>query len=554
VTVSPLPRKRVGIFPRSAFQSQNRLLVSLADLYPVDFSAEGETGFDHMDAAIFFSDEQSVAKRAFEHGVSSLVFPHSPNRIGLSATASVSFSGHRILHPSFRNAEIPVGSFTEAAELKLAEGDSALACHGSLQLWLVRSKRRTELHRVATEFQFLQSDRLLWEFLRPDGWLTALPLVHFVRRVTADVDWSPAPQHACFMFDDPNLHYVKYGYIDYARLAAQARERNYHVAIATIPLDAWYADRKAVDVFRRHERSLSLLIHGNDHVKNELGCDYSEGDALCLLAQALRRVARFERRTGLRVERVIAPPHGGCSDSVLAQASRLPVEAICTSAEPLAHAQKRTSLPLAFGLLPAWFGPGCCPVIRRWDLVYGLMPLRLAAFLGQAIVAYGHHQDCAEGLEPLAQIASVVNTWGETNWASLETILGGNYRTMRDNELMHVQMCSRNVRVPVPEKVSYVVVHSAVGDATDQGRVSVASRDGQAQECTPGVPFRVAGPGRLQLRMQSSVIIDPATVSPPAHRLWPALRRALSTGRDRLMPLIRNFHPSGPAELDTQQC
>lgn len=51
MTLTSLRRKHVGIFPRSGFQSESRLLASLAQLYPVDFSPEGETDFDQMDAA-----------------------------------------------------------------------------------------------------------------------------------------------------------------------------------------------------------------------------------------------------------------------------------------------------------------------------------------------------------------------------------------------------------------------------------------------------------------------------------------------------------------------
>jgi hypothetical protein len=376
--------------------------------------------------------------------------------------------------------------------------------------------------------------------------------LHFLRRVTAAVDWSPPPQRACFIFDDPNLHCARYGYLDYAQLADHARAHSYHVAVATIPFDAWYAGQKAVEIFRRQGERLSLLIHGNDHVKNELARDYSDGDALRVLAQALRRVGQLEGRTGLRVGRVIAPPHGGCSDSVLAQASRLLIEGVCTSAESLVRCQNLTSLPLDFGLLPAWFGPGSCPVIRRWDLVYGLMPLRLAAFLGQPVIPYGHHRDCAEGFGPLAGIASVLNSWARTTWTDLETILRGNYRTMRDGELMHVQMCSRSVHVPIPENVSHVVVHAPVGGETVQRRVSTASSEGEVRECTPGVPFRVAGSEALRLRIPSRDVVDLATVGRPVYRLWPPVRRALTMGRDRLMPIIRRGRASTAAGFSVE--
>lgn len=549
MTLAPFGRKRVAIFPRSRFQAESQLLDSLAQLYPADFSPEGENGFDRMDAAIFFAEEGALAERAFDRGVSTFVFNRVANAMPLAASTTVRFSDHTVLHAAFRSARIQAGAAIGATRLNLADQDSALASYGSENLWSFRSRGRAELHTVATEPPSLQGERLLWHDLRPDGWFALLPLLHFLRRVTAEVDWSPPPQRACFIFDDPNLHCARYGYLDYARIADHARAHNYHVAIATIPLDAWYAGEKGVEIFRRHRERLSLLIHGNDHVKNELARDYTEGTALRMLAQALRRVDQLERTTGLRVGRVIAPPHGGCSDSVLAMAPRLRIEGVCTSAEPLARCHKRKSLPLDFGLLPAWFGPGCCPVIRRWDLVYGLMPLRLAAFLGQPVIPYGHHQDCAEGFGHLAEIADTVNSWSQTTWPDPETILRGNYRTMRDNELMHVQMCSRSVHVPIPENVSYVVVHAPVGSETVQCEVSAASSEREARECTPGVPFRVAGSEALRLRIPSREVVDPSTVGRPAYRLWPPVRRALSMGRDRLMPILRSVRGSTAAGL-----
>ncbi len=550
MTVIPFTRKRVGVFPRSVFEAETRLLRTLAELYPVDFSPEGEIGFNRMDAAVFSCEQSELAERAFEHGISSFVFRKSGSRRELPANATVKFSGNTVLHPAFRNAQIPLGCPIKAAELNAEDGDTILTVN-SLRFWVFRSDAKAELHTVGTELPSV--DSMLWENLRPDGWLAPVPLLHFIRRVSADVDWLPTPQRACFIFDDPNLHTARYGYLDYVTLAAHARVHNYHVAIATVPLDAWYAGRKAVEVFRRHRERLSLLIHGNDHTRNELGCDYSDTDAVRMLAQALRRVVQFERRTGLGIERVIAPPHGGCSESVLAQAPRVGIEALCTSAEPLARCLNRTSLPLGFGLLPVWFGPGCCPVIRRWDLVYGLMPLRLAAFLGQPLVSYGHHQDCAEGFGPMAEVASVVNTWGQTRWTNLEAILRGNYRTMMDNELMHVQMCSRSVNVIIPENISHVVVHAPMEDQNVRRLKCISSSASQTQTSTVGVPFCVAGYGILQLRIAARDSVDPASVSPPEYRVWSPIRRALSIGRDRLMPLMRTLQRSRAVDFRMQQ-
>lgn len=540
-----LKRKRIVVFPDSTRHTRARLLASLAELYPVDFVPESEASLDRMDAAIFFSPERTRPERFFERGVSSFVFGPSSSTIGLHANASVSFSTHAILHPAFRNVRIPLGNAAQAAELNAADGDT-LASHDSLRLWSVRSNHKAVHHTVALGPPELRSDELLWLYLQPQNWLPLLPLLHFIRGVTAEVDWSPIPQHACFIFDDPNLHARRYGYLDFGELARQASTRNYHVALATVPLDSSYAAPKAVELFRNCPRRLSLLIHGNDHVRNELARDYAEGEAQSILVQALTRIASLERRTRLKVARVIAAPHGGCSESMMAQMLRLPLEGACVSAGPTVRCNPSKNWPLGFGLSPVCFMAGGFPVIRRFHLRYGLLPLRFAAFLGQPILPYGHHQDCAEGLGQLAETADILNAWASTTWTDLESILRDHCRTRTEGDLLHVQMGARQVRVTVPEGIFQVAVH-AYGATGADCKLTAASAPAQPQTWVLDVPNRVAPATVLTLRISSCRPLDPALVERPGYRVWPPVRRALAIGRDRLLPIVRTFRPSNAA-------
>src|SRR5258706_1519091 len=122
---------------------------------------------------------------------------------------------------------------------------------------------------------------------------------------------------ACFMFDGPNLHWGSYGYIPYRELAKLAHARNFHVALATVPLDSWYVHRSTAALFRANTQRLSLLFHGNDHLRSELGQDRDRNASVGLLAQSLKRIAGAERRSGLSFSRVMAPPHGACKPEIL---------------------------------------------------------------------------------------------------------------------------------------------------------------------------------------------------------------------------------------------
>jgi hypothetical protein len=178
-------------------------------------------------------------------------------------------------------------------------------------------------------------------------------------------------------------------------------------------------------------------------------------------------------------------------------------------------------------------------MLRRWDLRYGLVPLRLAAFLGQPIISYGHHQDCADGLGHLAEIADTVDSWGRTTWTDPESILRGHYRTKRDGELLHVEMCSRRVNAGIPRGVSWVVAHAPAG--IDRAAATVyASLDGTT--LTPyglGVPIRVAGRASIEISIRSGSPVDPFKVSLPGLRIWAPVRRALTIIRDQVAPVVR---------------
>ena len=58
------------------------------------------------------------------------------------------------------------------------------------------------------------------------------------------------------MLDDPNLHWPTYGFLDYAALVGSAKKHNYHVAIATIPLDGWFVHSAVGQLFRENTAHL----------------------------------------------------------------------------------------------------------------------------------------------------------------------------------------------------------------------------------------------------------------------------------------------------------
>ena len=101
--------------------------------------------------------------------------------------------------------------------------------------------------------------------------------------------------------------------------------------MATIPLDGWFESKKAVRVFADNPDRLSFLVHGNDHLHKELASFSSEGQGLGAMAQAWNRISRLEARTSIAVSKVMAAPHGACSEQTLGVMARVGFEAACIS-------------------------------------------------------------------------------------------------------------------------------------------------------------------------------------------------------------------------------
>ena len=203
------------------------------------------------------------------------------------------------------------------------------------------------------------------------------------------------------MFDDPNLHWRSYGFIDYNEMVRHAVAGKYRVCVATIPLDAWLVHKPTSAIFRDNTARISLLYHGNNHVFRELARSHSADSMRALLLQAGRRMTKMEARTGLKVARVMAPPHGACSETALAQMAQIGFEAACVSRGSLRYHNSGAQWTRTIGMNPCDIIAGL-PVIPRCGLSRSCRnDILIAALLHQPIVVMTHHLALAEGYDLL---------------------------------------------------------------------------------------------------------------------------------------------------------
>lgn len=409
-------------------------------------------------------------------------------------------------------------------------------------IWGMREIGNHQHHFVSIPIPGLNEDEPLFHHLNEKRFLHLLPLFLFLRSLTEDPCWTPPPLQASFMFDDPNLHWPTYGFINFAEIAKEAIDHKYHVSFATIPLDAWFIHKPTVWLFKKHKKQLSLLIHGNDHVHKEFGRSNSDRLISSSLAESLQRIAQFERRSGLTVSRIMAPPHGACREESIREMARLGFEAACVSRGSLEHYNSRAKWLLTVGMRPSENISGLTVFPRFRISSHCHNSIILAALLRQPIIPVGHHYDLAGGLEILRDLAEFINSLGEVQWGSLSQILRSHYSQRLNGKTLWIRMFSKRIQLSIPQEISQIHVErpwlekEALGEPLgwrilDENSVLKAYHPDEAVAVLPGQQIEIVSD---YLKLPTSHL-----KSRLKFRLWPLLRRQLTEMRDRSYPALR---------------
>jgi hypothetical protein len=527
----------IGVFPAGELDRRPRLFAALEGAFAVRFEGRQPGELSKIDAALEIGGAE-IGGAASIPLLSLLVA--EPAAAGEQVAQDLAAAPE--LDRRLRGATLPDLHLGAALQARgaLAADDGALvlaSCAGK-PTWTHSGHAEQALLSPAE----LGPEEALRERLCLSRSAALLPLVHFLRRLSAPIDWRAPAARACIVFDDPNLHWPSYGFVKLSELSEHARAHGYHASLATVPLDSWFAHPAAVRTLRRSEGAISLAVHGNDHNGGELGRQQTEADGLALAAQALRRTAAFERRTGVAVDRIMVPPHEECSQATAEGLVRSGFEAITmTRPFPWLARPPRTWLarPQGADALVGWHPAdfaGALPVLLRHPLLSRDAPeLVLRAFLDQALILYGHHDDLAEGgLDVLASAVEEVNRLGKTRWCSLSEIVASNFETRLRGSQLGVRPLTRRARVVVPDAVEELLVElppAHPGPANEQLIV-----DGKPAEL--GDPVEVVPGSTIELRLRTRDLVDFETVPAPRREPIALARRVLGEGRDRLLPLL----------------
>lgn len=531
------PHKRIGVIAEPASPGLERLLAALARVFSVDFEWTDSGGLESFDGILALV---AAPAGAIPDGLPQLVLPAQAQRHEQNIV--VSLADDSSLARPLRGAAISESSIVGEPPFPAPDTGRVLARVGRTPIWWQLGETSGSLCLSAYPPAELGEGETLRDHLRTGCFMGLLPLLHFLGLVLDAQSWTPPPLRASFVIDDPNLHWPSYGFLKYRELVDHASRHGYHVGFATVPLDGWLANRRASALVRENSSVISLLMHGNDHIARELGRLNTARAAEAAIAQALRRTIALERRSGVAIDRVMAPPHGACSEQALAAMFRLGLEAACISRPYPWRDGLPAPTPLA-GWHPAEMVAGGLPVLPRYSLNLPREDLIFRALLGQPLILYGHHQDFADGLDLFAQSAGEVNALGDVQWGSLSWIARGNHTTRRAGETLQVRMHARRVTIDVPDGVSALRVEvdeplggpawGRLAHPTGLANMTFAKGSGVCATLPVG-----AAEKRIDLLLSPNHPLQATQIAAPTFSPWPWIRRALVEGRDRIQPLL----------------
>ena len=268
--------------------------------------------------------------------------------------------------------------------------------------------------------------------------LSAVPLLMYLKWAFRDVCWQANEAGACLIFDDPLLK-KRYGFCDFRLLDAQMKNHSFTTSIAMIPWNTRRTSAEMASLIRASEGRLSLSVHGCDHTLREFGTD-NVSELSAKVESANRRMKQHRETTGISHDPIMIFPQGIFSrESLRVLQEHGFVAAVNT--EPLPFAA-RDALTIREAWALAMMRYASFPLFIRRYPADGLANFAFDILLGKPCLIVEHHTFFKAEHRDVLRFANALNSLNTTlRWRSLGDVIRRSYqwRTNCDG-IVHVRM------------------------------------------------------------------------------------------------------------------
>ena len=331
----------------------------------------------------------------------------------------------------------------------------------------------------------------------PKAFSSMAAFIFFLFYAARDYAWHLEGRYANLTIDDPWLT-QPYGHLDFAQLAKEMEQHNFHTSIAFVPWNFSRSQTEVIDLFRNHPERFSVCIHGNNHTHREFG-DYVKNplpQQVANIEQSIARMDQFRDLTGIPYDRFMVFPHGIAPQRTLAALKKFDFLGTANSVHvPLGEAfpNSATFVLRTYTVRYAQF----LSLIRYPAEQPPGVEIAVNLFLGNPLLFYSHQDLFEEGIDRFNKIADFVNhIQGDTRWVSLAEIARHLYEVRRriDDGFDVRMLCKEmNLKNSTGEEQTYYVKH---GDTPSQDVQCVTVDDAAVSFHRSGsvISFRVSIP------------------------------------------------------------
>jgi hypothetical protein len=259
-----------------------------------------------------------------------------------------------------------------------------------------------------------------------DHFLTAVPVILYIKWAFAQTCWAPPETNACLVIDDPPLK-PTYGCVDFEELLALMERHRFSTNIAFIPWNWRRSNPKVVRLFTEKPECYSLSIHGCDHTAAEFGSqdrEYLRGK----VREAIARMHSHERQTGIRHDRIMVFPQGVFSEAAMDVLKHSNFAAAVNS-EVMSTDPHSQPIRISDVWDIAVMRYGDFPVFTRRDPSEGIENFAFDILLGKPCIVVIHHDFCRNRYKYLLDFINALNALNcPLSWRSLGEVVRRGYR------------------------------------------------------------------------------------------------------------------------------
>jgi hypothetical protein len=300
---------------------------------------------------------------------------------------------------------------------------------------------------VSTSAQIIDIDAELTtqNFDVRDHFLSAVPVVLYVKWAFTETCWSAPETNACLVIDDPVLKST-HGFVNFQQLLSLMKRHNFSTNVAFIPWNWRRSAPEVAQLFRENPERFSLSVHGCDHTRAEFGGS-NQQRLYWKTQQALERMDRHRSITGIHHDPVMVFPQGIFSEAAMSALKRTDLVAAVNN-----DIISADSCPRAITIAEVWdiavMGYAFPLFTRRypWE---GIENFAFDTLLGKPAIIIIHHDYCSDHCRRLVDFIDRLNALKcRLAWRSLGEIVR---RSCRQRELspdaVEVEMYGSELRV-----------------------------------------------------------------------------------------------------------